>query len=63
MLYSHPELNQLPLDILEEERKIQFSVDRLSPMQREAFEKIQNNVLSKKNGEPYDVAQTIFKEY
>ena len=63
MLYPHPELAVEPIQALEEATKIKFSLDKLPPVQRAAFEAMYDKVLSKKHGEPLDVAENIFKEY
>lgn len=61
MPYQHSELSKDPLDVLGEETKIRFSLDKLPPAQRAAFEKMSEQVLSKKYGEPFDVADNIFR--
>ena len=63
MLYEHKELKKSPFQVMDEETKIGFDAEKLSPQLRKAYESMHEEVLSKKYGEPLDVATSIFKEF
>ena len=56
MPYEHSEMKQTPMEKLEEESKVGFALEKLLPKEREAYEKMFEEVLSKKYGEPIDIA-------
>lgn len=63
MPYEHNEMKQTPMEKLEEDSKVGFALKKLLPKEREAYEKMFEEVLSKKYGEPIDIAQHIFAEF
>ena len=63
MFYEHEELKKLPMERLDEETKVRFDVSKLTAKERLWYERMQDEILSKKQGEPYDVAKVIFKDF
>ena len=63
MPYKHPELSKLPFEVLEEETKIAFDVNKISKEQRDVYQQMCEEVFSKKYGEPFDIAKHIFDEF
>ena len=59
----HKELIKTPFEILDEETKVQFDLSKLEPSRKAAYDSLNDELLEKKYGEPYDVAATIFKDF
>ena len=63
MPYPHEEIKQLPFDRLDEENKIKFDVKKLPFAEKLSYEKMLDENIGKKFGEPYDIAAEIFREF
>ena len=63
MPYRHEEMKQSPMQKFVEGQKVDFNIDHLSKQQIAAFDWMQKEHVSKKNGEPLDVATNIFSEF
>ena len=63
MPYPHKELSKEPLEALEMETNVGFQAERLTKDQRIAFEALHDEVITKRYGEPFDIATHIFNEF
>ncbi len=51
------------MEKIEEETKVAFSKERMNAKELAAYEQMETEVLSKKYGEPLDIATHIFKKF
>ena len=59
--YKHPELDKLPFERMDEEKRVTFEPSKLPTKQRKAYSKMVDNAIGRSHGEPLEFAHKVFE--
>ena len=59
--YKHPELEKLPFERMDEEKRVTFEPSKLPAKQKEAYDKMVENAIGRAHGEPLEFADKVFE--